>query len=30
MCQRSLDKDTAIAEMEDYIDTHHVYSFREH
>lgn len=28
MCQRSLDKDTAIAEMEDYIDTHHVYSFR--
>ena len=28
ICQRSLDKDTAVAAMEDYIDTHHVYSFR--
>ncbi len=28
LCQRSLDKDSAVAEMEDYIDIHHVYSFR--
>jgi len=27
-CQRSLDKDSALTEMEDYIDLHHVYSFR--
>lgn len=27
-CQRSLDKDSAVTEMEDYIDAHHVYSFR--
>lgn len=28
LCQRTLDKDSAITEMEDYIDAHHVYSFR--
>lgn len=29
LCQRSLDKDSAITEMEDFIDQNHVYSFRE-
>lgn len=28
LCQRSLDKDSAVTEMEDYIDLHHIYSFR--